>query len=78
MIATTVWCNCNCWSDVIATYVKRLSLSWRKRGVGGKVKKFCRERAGATKTTWVGRLARTWRVGSAWVHSLSLYIYIYI
>jgi hypothetical protein len=41
---------------VIATYVKKLSRSWRKRGVGGKVKKFCRERrerrrrAGGTKT----------------------------
>jgi hypothetical protein len=45
-----VWCDCNCWSGVIATYVKRLSHSWRKRGVGGKVKRFCRERAGATKT----------------------------
>jgi hypothetical protein len=35
---------------VIATYVKRLSRSRRKRGVGGKVKRFCRERARGTKT----------------------------
>jgi hypothetical protein len=39
MIATDVWCNCNCWSGVIATYVKRLSRSRRKRGGGGQVKK---------------------------------------
>jgi hypothetical protein len=50
MIATAVWCNCNCWSGVIATYVNRLSRSRRKRGVGGKVKRFCRKRAGGTKT----------------------------
>jgi hypothetical protein len=29
-----------------------------------------REGRRRTKTTWVGRLAQTWRVGSAWVHSL--------
>jgi hypothetical protein len=86
MIATGVWCNCNCWSGVIATYVKirpgviatyvkrlsrsRRSRSRRKRGGGGEVKRFCRERAGGTKTVWVGRVARTWRVDAAWVHSL--------
>jgi hypothetical protein len=95
MIATVVWYNCNCWSGVIATYVKRLSRSrrsrsQRKRGAGEEVKRFCHDRAGGTKTVWVGRLARTWRVDSAWVHSLywmhpgviyknSIYIYsIYI
>jgi hypothetical protein len=49
MIATVVCCNCNCWSGVVATYVKRLSRSRRKRGGGGKVKRFCRERTGGTK-----------------------------
>jgi hypothetical protein len=55
MIATVVWYNCNCWSGVIATYVKRLSRSRRsrsrrKRGAGEEVKRFCQERAGGTKT----------------------------
>jgi hypothetical protein len=50
MIATIVWYNCNCWSGVIATYVKRLSRSRRKRGAGEEVKRFCQERAGGTKT----------------------------
>jgi hypothetical protein len=48
-------CNCNCWSSAIVTYVKRLSRSRRsrsrrKRGGGREVKRFCRERAGGTKT----------------------------
>jgi hypothetical protein len=50
MIATAVWCNCNCWYGVIATYVKRLSRSWRKRGGGRELKRICLERAGGTKT----------------------------
>jgi hypothetical protein len=95
--------DCNCWSGVIATAgLVWLQLMWRgwvvrgERGAwAGKWKgsvesvRERRRRARGTKTAWVGRLARTWRVGSVWVHSLywmhpgviykcSIYIYIYI
>jgi hypothetical protein len=55
MIATAVWCNCNCWSGVIATYVKEVEPFVEKKGRGRESEKVLSGACGRDEDVREGR-----------------------